>query len=111
LFANIVHYLPFVLTVAFAFLFYRPFCYLVCPIGLLTNLVEQVGLFRVVLKKPPCNDCGVCTTNSPCPTVPEILKGSAYRPDCFSCTSCINSCPSKSLEFGVDCGRKRKADA
>lgn len=111
LFANIVHYLPFVLTLAFAFLFYRPFCYLVCPIGLLTNLVEQVGLFRVVLKKPPCNDCGVCTTNSPCPTVPEILKGSAYRPDCFSCTSCINSCPSKSLEFGVDCGRKRKTDA
>lgn len=110
LFDNIVHFLPFVLTLAFAFLFYRPFCYLVCPIGLLTNLVEQAGLFRVVLRKPPCNDCGVCTAKSPCPTVPEILKGSAVRPDCFSCTVCVNSCPSRSLEFGAGFGRKGKPE-
>jgi len=110
LFANIVHYLPFVLTLAFAFLFYRPFCYLVCPIGLLANLVENFALFRVVLRKPPCNDCGVCTTKSPCPTVPEILKDSAYRPDCFSCTACVNSCPSRSLEFGVGYAKKGKTE-
>lgn len=110
LFANIVHYLPFVLTLAFAFLFYRPFCYLVCPIGLLANLVENFALFRVVLRKPPCNDCGVCTTKSPCPTVPEILKDSAYRPDCFSCTACVNSCPSRSLEFGVGYTKKGKTE-
>jgi len=110
LFANIVHYLPFVLTVAFAFLFYRPFCYLVCPIGLLTNLVEQVGLFRVVLRKPTCDDCGACATKAPCPTVPEILKGTAVRPDCFSCTACVNSCPSKSLGFGAGYGRKPEAE-
>lgn len=110
LFANLVHYLPFVLTLAFAFLFYRPFCYLVCPIGLLANLVENFALFRVVLRKPPCNDCGVCTTKSPCPTVPEILKDSAYRPDCFSCTACVNSCPSRSLEFGVGYTKKGKTE-
>ncbi len=107
---NVVHFLPFLLTLGFAFLFYRPFCYLVCPIGLLTNLVEQFGLFRVVLRKPPCNDCGVCTTKSPCPTVPEILKDSAVRPDCYSCTVCVNSCPSKSLEFGAGFGRKTEAE-
>jgi polyferredoxin len=110
LFANIVHYLPFVLTLAFAFLFYRPFCYLVCPIGLLANLVENFALFRVVLRKPPCNDCGGCMTKSPCPTVPEILKDSAYRPDCFSCTACVNSCPSRSLEFGVGYTKKGKTE-
>jgi len=103
---NIVHFLPFILTLGFAFLFYRPFCYLVCPIGLLTNLVENVGLFRVVLRRPPCNDCGACAAKSPCPTVPEILKDAAYRPDCFSCTVCVNSCPSKSLGFGIGYARK-----
>ena len=111
LFDNLVHFLPFVLTLGFAFLFYRPFCYLVCPIGLLTNLVENIALFRVVLRRPPCNDCGVCTTKSPCPTVPEILKNSAYRPDCFSCTVCVNSCPSKSLAFGVGYARKGPKDS
>jgi Pyruvate/2-oxoacid:ferredoxin oxidoreductase delta subunit len=106
---NLIHFLPFVLTLGFAFLFYRPFCYLVCPIGLLTNLVENVALFRVVLKRPPCNDCGACTAKSPCPTVPEILKDAAYRPDCFSCTVCVNTCPSKSLEFGTGFTRKGAA--
>jgi ferredoxin-type protein NapH len=98
---NVFHFLPFILTLAFAFFFYRPFCYLVCPIGLLTNVVENIALFRVVLRKRLCNDCGACAIKAPCPTVPEILKDAAYRPDCFSCTVCVNSCPSKAFEFGV----------
>ena len=105
-FGTIIHFLPFLLTLGFAFKFYRPFCYLVCPIGLLTNLVEQFGLFRVVRKQPVCTDCGVCTDKSPCPTVPEILKDAAYRPDCFSCTVCVDTCPEGELEFGVRAGRR-----
>lgn len=105
LLAGLIHFLPFVLTLLLAFFFYRPFCYLVCPIGLLTNLVEQFGLFRVVMKKPTCNDCGACAIKAPCPTVPEILKDSAHRPDCFSCNVCVSGCcPKGSLEFGV-CGK------
>jgi len=42
--------------------------------------------------------------------VPEILKGSAVRPDCFSCTVCVNSCPSRSLEFGACGGRKPETE-
>ncbi|MBN2205918.1 MAG: 4Fe-4S binding protein [Candidatus Aminicenantes bacterium] len=98
---TVIHFLPFLLTLAFAFVVYRPFCYLVCPIGLVTNLVEPLGLFRVVRTKPACADCGVCTAKSPCPTVPEILKDAAVRPDCFSCAVCVNSCPSGELEFRV----------
>lgn len=100
-FDTIIHFLPFLLTLGLAFKFYRPFCYLVCPIGLLTNLVEQFGLFRVVRKQPACTDCGVCTEKSPCPTVPEILRDAAYRPDCFSCAVCVDSCPEGELEFGI----------
>jgi polyferredoxin len=104
---GIFHFLPFVLTLVFAFFFYRPFCYLVCPIGLLTNLVEQFGLFRVVMRKPTCNDCGACAIKAPCPTVPEILKDAAFRPDCFSCNFCVGGCcPKGSLEFGTGCCKK-----
>lgn len=100
--AGFLHYLPLLLTLALAFKFYRPFCYLVCPIGLLANLLEQVALFRVTLKKTDCDDCGVCKKESPCPTVPEILKGSVLRPDCYACTACVNSCKErKALEFGI----------
>jgi len=97
-----LHYLPLLLTLILAFKFYRPFCYLVCPVGLFTNLLEQVGIFRVTHNKGACDDCRVCEHDSPCPTVPEILKGSILRPDCFSCTACVNSCKDKkALEFGV----------
>jgi len=108
---NAVHFLPFLLTLAFAFFVYRPFCYFVCPIGLLTNLVENFALFRVVLKRPACNDCGACALKAPCPTVPEILKDAAYRPDCFSCTVCVNSCrPKGALEFGIGTTRRENQD-
>lgn len=100
--ASILHYLPLLLTLVLAFKFYRPFCFLVCPVGLFTNLLEQVGLFRVSMKKSGCTDCDVCRKKTPCPTVPEILKGAVLRPDCFACTSCVNSCKEcKALEFGV----------
>lgn len=103
---TVVHFLPFLLTLGLAFALYRPFCYLVCPIGLLTNLVEQIGLFRIVVRRPPCNDCGVCSRRSPCPVVPEILKDAAFRPDCHACTVCLDACPSRALELGT--GFKQK---
>lgn len=103
---NAFHFLPFLLTLGFAFVVYRPFCYFVCPIGLLANLVENAALFRVVLKRPACNDCGACAKKSPCPTVPEILKDAAFRPDCYACTVCVGSCrPKGCLEFGAGRGR------
>lgn len=105
-FDTIIHFLPFLLTLGFAFMFYRPFCYLVCPIGLLTNLVEQFGLFRVVARRPACTDCGACSAKAPCPTVPEILKDAAFRPDCFSCTVCVNACSKGDLAFGIKAGRR-----
>lgn len=98
---NLFHFMPFVLTLIFAFFTYRPFCYLVCPIGLITNIVEQIALFRVVRRKNTCNDCQRCVAKAPCPAVPEILKGALLRPDCFSCTVCTRSCSQNLLKFGL----------
>jgi len=98
---NIIHFLPFILTVGLAFVLYRPFCYYVCPLGLFTHVLEQVARFRVSLKKSKCNDCPVCIEKSPCPTVPDILKGSTLRPDCFSCNICVKTCPRDALVWGI----------
>jgi polyferredoxin len=69
---------------------YRPFCYLVCPVGLLTWLLEYVSIFRVRLLREKCNDCKKCILKSPCP-----------RPDCHACGVCIDACPKDALEFGI----------
>lgn len=100
-FDNIIHFLPFILTLVFAFKFYRPFCYLICPIGLFTNLLEQISLFRITLKTKSCTQCGICEKKSPCPAVPEILKNAVLRPDCFSCDVCVSVSPHSCLTYGI----------
>lgn len=98
---NLFHFLPFILTLFFAFFTYRPFCYFVCPIGLITNVIEQIGIFRVVKKKDACTDCLSCAAKSPCPAVAEILKDAVLVPDCFACTVCTGGCNQDLLKFGI----------
>ncbi|MCD4845727.1 MAG: 4Fe-4S binding protein [Methanosarcinales archaeon] len=78
---------------------YRPYCYLICPVGLLTWLLEYVSIFRVRVDRNKCNDCGICVLKSPCPSIKPILDSDIVRPDCFSCGICIEACPKDALEF------------
>jgi len=98
---NLIHYLPFLLTLILALRFYRPFCHFVCPIGLYAHFLEQIGLLRVTFKRSACTDCRVCEKKSPCTAVPEIMKDSLLRPDCFSCDECVKVCPEQALAYGT----------
>ncbi len=87
------------LTLIAALFIFRPFCYVLCPLGLFTWFLEHISLFRVKLNKELCTDCNVCIDKSPCPTVPFILKGKRIRPDCHPCGRCIEVCPEQALKF------------
>jgi len=88
------------LTIA-ALLLWRPFCYFLCPMGLVTWLLEQISLVRIKVNHPQCDMCGKCTAKSPCPAVPSILEEKKLRPDCFACGRCIDLCPREGLSFRV----------
>lgn len=89
-------------VVAIASVFvYRPFCYLVCPIGLLTWLLEYISIFRVRLDQGSCIGCNKCTLKSPCPSIKAILDSDTLRPDCFACGVCIGVCPTDALTFRI----------
>ncbi|MFC1586102.1 4Fe-4S binding protein [Fibrobacterota bacterium] len=81
-----------------AFIF-RPFCYLICPIGLLTWALESIAFARVKVDSAKCNDCMVCVKKSNCPAVPAIIESRGLRPDCHACGRCIELCPEEALEF------------
>lgn len=78
---------------------YRPYCYLICPVGLLTWLLQYVSIFRMRVDRNKCNGCNRCISKSPCPAIKSILKSDIVRPDCFSCGICIEACPKDALEF------------
>lgn len=86
-------------TLAASVFFFRPFCYLICPIGLFTWVLEQFSLLKVKVNKLNCNDCNLCIRKSSCPAVKSILDERRFRPDCFACGRCIEVCPEKALGF------------
>jgi len=97
-----LHYLPLLLTVVLALRLYRPFCYFVCPIGLYTHVLEQIGLVGVTKIHSECNDCGLCLERARCPAVADILDGAQLRPDCFACNRCVAACSKRdALTWGA----------
>jgi len=91
-----------VIMLALSLFLYRPFCYLICPMGLVTWIFEHVSVLKVRVKKDICTNCGECITKSPCPSVQGILDGKKIRGDCHLCNICIESCPNKALYFGIN---------
>jgi polyferredoxin len=96
----VIHYVPFLLTVLLALKYYRPFCHFICPIGLYTHWLEQISANRITFKKDTCTNCGICEKKTPCTAIPEILKESNLRPDCYACNDCIEVCPEDSFQVG-----------
>ena len=97
-FGLILAFLIGVILIASLFV-YRPYCYLICPVGFLTWLLEYVSIFRIRVDRNKCNDCKICISKSPCPAIKSILKSDTVRPDCFSCGICIEACPEDALKF------------
>ncbi len=79
---------------------WRPFCYIVCPLGLVTWVLEQLSLFRVKLDRGLCTDCDRCIGDNPCLAMKAIVKENGIRPDCFACGLCLDSCAKKGLRYG-----------
>lgn len=97
----IIRYGALVVTIVLGLFIYRPYCHFVCPVGLLTHLLEPIALFRIRRKAGACDDCGACVPCTPCQSVPEVIKGAVMRPDCFGCGECLSSCRKDAFELGI----------
>ncbi|MDY6967599.1 MAG: 4Fe-4S binding protein [Spirochaetota bacterium] len=83
-----------------SFFIYRPYCYFICPIGLITWLLEQISPNKIIYFREKCSNCKTCIKDSSCPTVESILQEKHILPDCHSCGKCVEVCPNDALKFG-----------
>lgn len=86
-------------TLVAAVFVFRPFCYLACPIGLFTWLLEHVSFAKIRVDQEECNMCEACIKLTNCPSVAPALEGKRSRPDCHACGQCIQVCPKDALHF------------
>lgn len=89
-----------IVTLLMSLFIYRPFCYFICPMGLITWMVEQAAIFKIRFHKPACTNCNICIRKTECPTVQAIMDMKTIRPDCHACGRCIEVCPENALKFG-----------
>jgi polyferredoxin len=94
-------FIMFGLLIVASLMLYRPFCYLLCPIGALTWLLEKIAPGRIRIDYEKCTECGDCQEASPCPTItPLVERNMKAIPDCTSCGECQRSCPEDAISFG-----------
>lgn len=80
----------FILVLLLATKLYRPFCRLICPVGLLFSLVAWMSIFKV-RRTSACINCRKC--ESACPT--DEAGSDDRKAECYLCGRCRDVCPVK----------------
>jgi polyferredoxin len=93
-----VVFLALILTASI--ILFKPFCYLICPMGLFTWILEHFSFLKIRINKEKCNGCGVCEKKAPCSSVSAIVNEKLIKGDCHLCGVCLNACEFDALYYG-----------
>jgi polyferredoxin len=74
--------------------FYRPFCRLACPYGVLLSVAAIKSLFKL-RRNEACIDCKKC--GEECPTYEEGRAD--LKRECYLCRRCVYACPNDALDY------------
>lgn len=97
--AEFIAFLALILTASI--FFFKPFCYLICPMGIYTWILEHFSFLKIRINKDKCNGCGACEKKAPCSSVKSIVDEKLIRGDCHLCGVCINECKTGALYYGI----------
>ncbi len=87
---------------------FRPFCRLACPLGLIYGFFNRVAVFGISFRAEACVSCRACARV--CPVDLEPSKGEFAANDCIRCLKCVRSCPTGALDFGFTARASARQD-
>lgn len=76
----------------------RLFCNLLCPAGALLSLVSRISVFKIVIDRNNCKECGLC--ERVCKA--QCIKSKSLEIDfaaCVGCFNCLSACPTTGMHF------------
>ncbi|HUI64156.1 MAG TPA: 4Fe-4S binding protein [Bacteroidota bacterium] len=76
----------------------RLFCNLLCPAGALLGILSRIALFRIVIDKPACKDCGLCEKVCKAGCIDSVRMHVDFSA-CVSCFNCLHACPTTGLIY------------
>lgn len=93
----------FVVMLLVSMVFYRPFCRIICPYGLLLSLAAGTSLFALQ-RTDACIDCKCCERI--CPV--NEAKRNDRKAECYLCGRCTDVCPTPgALQYRRRTGKEK----
>lgn len=98
--ANITGYVLLVILLVSSLFVYRPFCRLLCPVGLVLSWVSVLKGARKITQTEDCIDCISCSKACKAHSIHYSNKESKIEHKaCIACGECIDSCKKDALCF------------
>ncbi|NPA49607.1 MAG: 4Fe-4S binding protein [Thermodesulfobacteria bacterium] len=96
------------LVMGLCVVYFRFFCVVLCPLGLIYGFFNRVGFFKLFWRGEDCLDCGICRKICPLNLkIPEEINGC----ECIRCLNCLKACPTHVIEINLSLTPAGKFDS
>lgn len=90
-------------VILLSWVFYRPFCKWICPLGAFYSLFNRVSLLGIQVNAGKCVSCGKC--QKVCGMDVDVTKTPNHA-ECIRCGKCMKSCPTGAIRYRYGFGIK-----
>lgn len=98
--ANITGYILLGIILVSSVFIYRPFCKMLCPVGLLLGLIAKIPGASVLGINSSCSGCKICNDSCRINAITRENKTSMLdNQECIRCGDCMDDCRKNSISF------------